>query len=105
MSRLNRNYTELLDEFLADPQFAADMLSDALQHEDVETFLLTLKDVLRTHGSITALADKANISRTTIYSMFSASTNPSLRTLLAVLHSAGYDLTVTRRQRPKHQRR
>ncbi len=52
MSRKHRKFEELLDEFLEDPQFAADFLSDALQHEDVETFLMSLRDIVRVHGTI-----------------------------------------------------
>lgn len=105
MNQSHRDFQELLDEYISDPQFAADLLSDALEHEDIETFLLSLKDVLRIHGSLASIAEKANISRTTLYSMFSASVNPSLRTLLSVLHAAGYDLTVTKRPPARLHRR
>lgn len=101
MSRGHRKFQELLDEFLEDPQFAADFLSDALQHEDVETFLMSLRDIVRVHGSIAAIAEQADLSRGTLYNMFSATANPSLRSLLSVLNAVGYDLSVTRRPKQR----
>ena len=88
MSKKYRKFTEVLDEMLQDPEFAADFLSEALEQEDFNTFLLSLKDVIRVHGSITDFAEKTEISRSTLYSLFSAKSNPELRTILTVLHPA-----------------
>lgn len=97
MSRKMRKFTELLDEYLKDEEFAAEFLSQALEEEDFATFLLSLKDVLRVHGSITKVAEKAKISRATIYKLFSEKSNPELRTILSLLHTIGYNLVVTKR--------
>lgn len=93
----HRKFTQLLDQYLQDPTFAAEFLSEALEEDDFESFLLSLKDVVRVHGSITSIAQKAGMSRTTLYSMFSEKANPEIRTLLALLHALGYDLKVTKR--------
>lgn len=98
MKRRHRKFTEVMDEFLKDPGFAAEFLSDALEQEDFNTFLLSLKDVIRVHGSIKAFAEKTHISRSTLYTLFSSRANPELRTILMVLHALGYDLKVTRRE-------
>lgn len=98
MKKKYRKFTELMDEMLEDPEFAAEFLSDALEHEDFQTFLLSLKDVIRVHGSISAFAEKSEISRSTLYNLFSSQANPELRTILHVLHALGYDLRVTRRE-------
>lgn len=97
MSRKFRKFTELLDEYLKDEEFAAEFLSQALEEEDFATFLLSLKDVIRVHGSITKIAEKSKVSRSTIYKLFSEKSNPELRTILALLHTIGYDLKVVRR--------
>jgi probable addiction module antidote protein len=97
MSRKMRKFTELLDEYLKDEEFAAEFLSQALEEEDFATFLLSLKDVIRVHGSITKIAEKAKISRATIYKLFSEKSNPELRTILSLLHTIGYNLVVTKR--------
>ena len=101
MSRKYRKYTEVLDEMLQDPQFAAEFLSDALQEEDFETFLMSLRDVVRVHGSISSVAKESQISRGTLYNLFSENKNPKIQTLLALLHYLGYELKVTRK-RSKH---
>lgn len=92
-----RKFTELLDEYLKDEEFAADFLSKALEEEDFATFLLSLKDVVRVHGSITSIAEKSKVSRSTIYKLFSEKSNPELKTILSLLHTIGYDLRVTKR--------
>lgn len=93
-----RKFRELLDEYLADEDFAAEFLSQALEEEDFSTFILSLKDVIRVHGSITSIAEKSKISRSTIYKLFSEKSNPELKTILSLLHTVGYDLRVIKRQ-------
>lgn len=92
-----RNFNDFLDEYLKDEQVAADFLSQALEEEDFETFILSLKDVIRVHGSITAIAKKAKLSRGTLYKLFSSKGNPELKTISTLLHTIGYDLKVTKR--------
>lgn len=92
-----RKFTELLDEYLKDEEFAAEFLSQALEEENFSTFLLSLKDLIRVHGSITTIAEKSKISRSTIYKLFSEKSNPEMKTILSLLHTIGYDLRVTRR--------
>jgi probable addiction module antidote protein len=92
-----RKFTEFLDEYLKDEEFAAEFLSQALEEEDFATFLLSLKDVIRVHGSITSVAEKSKISRSTIYKLFSEKSNPELRTILSLLHTVGYDLRVIKK--------
>ncbi|MCH9626499.1 MAG: hypothetical protein S4CHLAM2_01210 [Chlamydiales bacterium] len=99
MSKKMRKFTELLDEYLKDEEFAADFLSQALEEEDFATFLLSLKDVIRVHGSVTKIAEKAKISRATIYKLFSEKSNPELKTILSLLHTLGYDLRVIKKSK------
>jgi len=97
MMRKHRKFTELLDDYLKDKEFAAEFLSQALEVEDFPTFLLSLKDVIRVHGSITSVAEQSHISRSTIYKLFSEKSNPELKTILSLLHTIGYDLRVVKR--------
>ncbi len=105
MSREYRDFENLLDELLEDPNYAADYLSEALRLDDVETFLMSLKEVVRVHGDISAIAQKADLSRSTLYNMLGATTNPGIKTILSVLHAVGYDITITRRQPKRRQLR
>lgn len=93
----HRKFTELLDEYLKDDDFAAEFLSQALEEDNFSTFLMSLKDLIRARGSITSIAEKAHISRSTVYKLFSEKSNPELRTILSLLHTIGYDLRVTKR--------
>lgn len=99
MAKIYRKFVTLLDDFLKDQQFAADFLSESLLEEDLDVFLLSLKDVIRVHGNLGAVAKKANISRGTLYKLFSVDANPEIKTLLSVLDSLGYALKVTRKER------
>lgn len=92
-----RKFTEMMDEMLQNPDFAAEFLSDALEQEDFNTFLLSLKDVIRVHGSIKSFAEQFHISRSTLYNLFSKEANPELKTILMILHALGYDLKVTKK--------
>lgn len=98
MTRPYRKFTELLDDALRNPQDAADFLTQVLAEEDIGVFLISLKDIIRVHGNLALIAQKAKISRGTLYNMFSKQANPELKTVLAVLDSLGYDLKVTPQQ-------
>lgn len=95
----NKKFTELLDVYLQDDDFAAEFLSQALEEDNFTSFLMSLKDLIRARGSITSIAQKAQISRSTIYKLFSEKSNPELRTILSLLHTIGYDLRVIRRRK------
>ena len=97
MKKKYRKFTELMDEMLQNPKYAADFLSEALEQEDFKTFLLALKDVIRAHGSLKAFSERAGISRSTLYSLFSSRANPELRTILLILHALDYDLRVIKK--------
>jgi len=96
-----RSLTELLDEYLQNPEFAVSFLNQALADEDVEAFSLSLKDIIRVHGAISTLAKKASISRGTLYKIMQGSGQPEIGTVLKLIHALGFDLTVTKRGRLK----
>lgn len=98
MKKNYRKFTQLLDSYLADEDFAAEFLSQSLEEEDFSTFLLSLKDIIRVHGSIKEISKKCKLSRSTLYNIFSEKSNPELKTILTLLHMLGYDLKVAKRQ-------
>ena len=99
MTKELRNFTTLLDDYLKEPQFAADFLTEALEEENFDIFLLSLKDIIRVHGNLTAFAKKAHLSRNTLYKLFSEKSNPEMKTVLSILDSLGYGLKVTKKPR------
>lgn len=54
MTEIYRNFTNLLDDFLKDHQFAADFLIEALDEDDIRVFLMSLKDVVSVRGSLSS---------------------------------------------------
>lgn len=93
-----RSLEQLLDEYLENPDFAMSFLNQALADEDIEAFHLSLKDIIRVHGDITNLAEKARLSRGTIYNLMSGKGKAEMGTVLKLFHALGYSLTVTRKE-------
>jgi probable addiction module antidote protein len=97
MTKKYRKFTQLLDDYLRDETFAAEFLSQALEEEDFSTFLLSIKDVIRVHGSLKAVGEQCKISRTTLYNILSEKANPEMKTILTLLHVLGYELKVSKK--------
>lgn len=92
---LTKSYDAFLIEELRDPELAAEYLSAALEEGAVEQLLIALRAVAEAHGGVAALADKTQLNRQTMYKILSAEGNPTLTTLLAILHAVGLNLTFT----------
>lgn len=92
-----RSFSELLDEYLEDPEFATSFLNQALADEDMEAFKLSLTDIIRAHGKISSLAKKADLSRGTLYKLMDGKGSVEAGTILKLLHALGYDLMVTKK--------
>ena len=66
----------------------------ALMYGLVSAGLLALRDVAEAHGGLAAIAQEAGITREALYRALSPNGNPTLKTLLAVLHAVGMRLSV-----------
>jgi probable addiction module antidote protein len=104
MKRNFRKFTQVLDEYLKDEEFAAEFLSQSLEEGDFKTFLLSLKDIMRVHGSIQSIAKKCKISRSTLYNIFSEKANPEMKTILVLLGFLGYELKVLKKPKKSNRR-
>ena len=90
-----RNYTDHLDQTLADDTEAVAYLNAALDEDDPEVFLLALRDVARSReGGLAGLAETARLNREHLYRMLSENGNPELRSLEALLDALGFRLSV-----------
>ncbi|MFM2043226.1 MAG: hypothetical protein RLY86_1802 [Pseudomonadota bacterium] len=82
----------------ADPEFAAEYLKAAMVAIDDPGQraggLLALRAIADAHGGLGVVAEKAGLSREALYRSLSADGNPTLKTLLAVLHAVGMRLSV-----------
>ena len=85
---------------LLDPQFAADYLNAAAAEEVSGDFMFALREVVEAHGGIGAVSKRAGVNRQQLYKTLSRNGNPELRTLSAILQSAGFYLAVVPLERP-----
>jgi probable addiction module antidote protein len=78
---------------LSDRVHAANFLNAALQ-DSSELFLACVKDVIEA-GTVSEVAQKAGVTRESIYRSFSATGNPTFETLTSVLAALGLKLQIT----------
>jgi len=85
-------------ELRANHAFAVEYLRAALEELDDPAHraagLLALRDVAEAYGGMATVAQSAGITREALYRALSPKGNPTLRTLLAVLHAVGMRLSV-----------
>ena len=89
---------ETIKELRADRQFAVEYVKAAREELDDPNNraagLLALRDVAEAYGGLGMVAEQAGISREALYRSLSPKGNPTLKTLLAVLHALGMRLSV-----------
>lgn len=85
--------TSLHDDWLraqlADAEFAVEYLNAANEDDDPKTYLTALRKVVEARGGMASVADKAELSRETLYRSLSVRGNPTIKTLTAVLKATG----------------
>lgn len=89
------SYDAFLQEQLRDPELAAEYLTAAIEEDSPELFLIALRNVAEAHGGLGAIADATQLNRQTMYRTLSNEGNPTLSTLLAILHAVGLNLSFT----------
>jgi len=88
-------YQADLIESLRDPREAQEYLNAALEEEDMEPFLLALRNVAEAQGGMAQLADKTSHNRERLSSILSDRETMDLKSLVALLHALGFRLIVT----------
>jgi probable addiction module antidote protein len=88
------SYQRDLIESLKDPCEAAAYLNAAIEEGDRAVFLLALRNVAEANGGMTALAERANLSRESLYRMLSKRGNPEIKSLISLLGTMGLRLAV-----------
>lgn len=81
-------------ERLKDPSEAAAYVEASIDQGDQGALMLALRHVAMAQGGIAAVARRAKVTREAAYRMLSASGNPELRSLSAILAAAGLKLSV-----------
>lgn len=93
MNNITTKYETGLKAALTDPEEAAAYLNAALDENDQEVFLLALRDIAEARG-FSQVSQDSLLNRENLYRMLSASGNPQLSSLNALLHSIGLRLAV-----------
>ncbi|MBA0020294.1 putative addiction module antidote protein [Xenorhabdus nematophila] len=80
-----------------DPEFAQYYLHQAFVDMDEEggqeAFLMALRHVVEARGGMAQIADKAGVSRETLYRTLSPKGNPTLKTLRNIIAATGFPLS------------
>ncbi len=88
------SYQKDLIEALKDHNEAAAYLSAAIAERDRAVFLLALRNVVEANGGMAAIAERANLTRESLYRMLSGRGNPEFKSLLSILHAMGFKLSI-----------
>ena len=88
-------HDDWLFEQLKDAQFAAEFINAASEDDDPKTYLTALRKVVEARGGMASIAEKAHLSRETLYRTLSSRGNPKIRTLNAVLKATGLKFGVS----------
>jgi probable addiction module antidote protein len=88
------SYQKDLIESLKNPSEAAAYLNAALDEGDRALFLLAIRNVAEANGGMTAIAEKADLSRESLYRMLSNKGNPEIKSLIKLLNTMGLKLSV-----------
>ena len=88
-------HDDWLFEQLKDANFAAEFLNLASEDDDPKTYLTALRKIVEARGGFASTAEKAQLSRETLYRTLSVRGNPTIKTLNAVLKAIGLKFSVT----------
>lgn len=94
MSTKSMRYDDELHNWLQDAANAAEYVNAAIEDGDKAVLLLALRDVAKARGGMTAVAEKAQLGRESLYKMLSERGNPEFKSIASVLHGMGLRLTV-----------
>jgi len=95
----SKDYREDLFELLKDSEEAVEYLNAALEDDDPEVFLLTLRDVAEARvKGMTQLAKKTHLNRENLYKILSKKGTTELTSLGALLKALGLRLSVEARK-------
>ena len=100
-----RNYRKFKDyhiEQLRDPEDAKIYLSVALEdyeiNEDIDAFLLAVRDVAEAQGGISKLAERLSLTYDGLNKVLSENGNPQLNTIREILHELGFKFSIEARE-------
>jgi probable addiction module antidote protein len=84
----------MAEVFREDPAYAIQLLNSILEDGDQGELLTALRQMTKAFGGVSQVAEKAQLNGTHIYRSLSATGNPELRSLSAVLKAMGLRLAI-----------
>ena len=90
-----QDLSETWSNELKDPEFAAGYLQAALEENDLDTFLVALRDIVQANGRIAQNAQQAGLGSENLLKTLSLDGNLEFSTLQAVLKSVGLQFSIT----------
>ncbi len=104
-----RNYRKFKDyhiEQLRDPEDAKIYLSVAIEDyekdEDIDAFLIAVRDVAEAQGGISKLAERLSLTDEGLNKVLSENGNPQLNTIRKILHELGFKFSIDARENQPH---
>lgn len=92
----SKPYKQMLLKRLTDPDYAVDYLTEVLQEESQDAFMIALKNVIEAREeNVSELAKQMGVSRQGLYKMLSEEGNPRLATLNQLLKSLGMKISIS----------
>lgn len=93
MNRSRSHDQSVIEMIRNDPEFAVEYLRVAFEELDEEggevAFLAALRHIVEARGGMAEVAEKAGLSRESLYRALSPKGNPTLRTMRQVVHATG----------------
>jgi probable addiction module antidote protein len=77
-----------------DPAYAVDLLNSILEDGEPGELLIALRQMAQAFGGVPQVAQQARLNGTHIYRALSASGNPGIRSVSAILKAMGLRLAV-----------
>ena len=101
LEKLRQNtisFDELSEEYMKDPEFQKEYLNISLEEYitdgDFNKFYKSLEQVIKSRESISSFAQKININRANLYTLFNGEKIPRLDTIAKILKELGYSIKV-----------
>ena len=79
---------------LQDPNFAASYLEEMLLEDNLNDFLIALRNVSKANGGITSLAESTQLGRESLYKTLSEQGNPYFLTINTIIKNLGFKIAI-----------
>ena len=88
----------MAEAYREDPTFAVEVLNSILEDGEQGELMIALRQMAKAFGGVQTVAEQAQLNPTQLYRTLSASGNPALSSLSAILKAMGLQLAVKTRE-------